>query len=213
MKSISTSAPSELVLPFKTLPSPSQTQVIGNSTIGQISLPKESSLRLGELLAYREFLAGLDEQNMTAGERDSAYRVAQVTILFQSRVHSGWTEEHTKAPWSIEVGGKTQTIHPSEVLVDLICDFFLSHLNRWRPHTYSAMIEGGVIDVARSMAIATAQKEKLAVVTNDNEEARATFYLFGRDLIPKGGTPRWRVIEDFCEETDAPEAEESHKKK
>ena len=211
-----TSAPSNDVfaLPFEILPAQNDTVLIGDPTIGQLRLPRQGSLTLAELMEYRTRAADIEaDPDLSPSEKDSQFRVAQVTVLFKSRLNPEWTVLKTKGEWPVMVEGEIRRIRPSEVLIRLICEFFLNELNTWEPTKYSACIQTALIDEARDLAIAHAKEKKLCVVTNDTYEAQATFFLFERHLVPKDGHPHWRVIEDFCEPRGFEKAEEVGGKK
>jgi len=199
MPSTLTSVPSEpVLLPFRTLPAPADVEVIGNPTIGEITLPRYGSVTANELNAYRDRLAELPK-DLSPGQEDSGLREIKVTTLFQSRVNRQWTTAHTLGSWTVEVNGEPVAIEPSEVLIRLICQFFDNELEEGKPsHGYSAIIQGRLTKEAKALAIAHAKEKGLVVVTNNNLESQAIYFLYERHLVPQGGVPKWRVVADHA---------------
>ncbi|MEM9245610.1 MAG: hypothetical protein AAGA67_07720 [Cyanobacteria bacterium P01_F01_bin.153] len=191
------------LLPFKKLPAKADSYTVGDSTIGEIELPKFGVLTLGEWVQYFDGNANIEaNKDLSKDQKLVKRRVLEATLMLQ-RLDPTWTEKDTSAVWVVKDSPSGEhRVTPSEKLIKALADFFDKEFNQWAPSGYAFMVENQVIPKAREMAIARAKEDGLVVVTRSDLQSKGIFLGYRRQYVPQNVTGqtllKWIVVDDFA---------------
>ncbi|MGI8935425.1 MAG: hypothetical protein ACR2FS_15260 [Phormidesmis sp.] len=100
-------------------------------------LPKYGALKVGEVLAFNEFVQQwpTTRKGLSDGQADIEAALQNITILLR-RLDPDWTIENTRGQqWTLpmdgKVGGKTETFEPDSMFTEALYKFFQGELRRW----------------------------------------------------------------------------------